>query len=218
MEPNVKYFFQHVQENSIYRLLILGIYCIIQKIHCRALRGLSMKLVTFNIRYDCSQDRENNFCHRKPLILAKIRQEAPVAPSGAASRVNASPRLSPPLTCLLPDAAWEKTDFDNSSNLVDKRVWSFLREASPMPRIKKAVRRQTLRTAFFMHNPSRKESIELSLVLPSCLRLLLPLQTGAHVMLSLLDFSNDALFGAATLKSSQSTLQRFVLFYANFRH
>lgn len=36
-----------------------------------------MKLVTFNIRYDCGQDRENNFCHRKPLILEKIRQEAP---------------------------------------------------------------------------------------------------------------------------------------------
>ena len=36
-----------------------------------------MKIVTFNIRYDCGQDGINNFCYRKPLILQKIRQEAP---------------------------------------------------------------------------------------------------------------------------------------------
>ncbi len=36
-----------------------------------------MKLVTYNIRYDCGHDGENNFCFRKPLILEKIRAEAP---------------------------------------------------------------------------------------------------------------------------------------------
>lgn len=36
-----------------------------------------MKLVTFNIRYDCGHDGKNNFCFRKPLILEKIRQESP---------------------------------------------------------------------------------------------------------------------------------------------
>ena len=36
-----------------------------------------MKLVTFNIRYDCGHDGENNFCFRKPLILDKIHKEAP---------------------------------------------------------------------------------------------------------------------------------------------
>ncbi|MBQ7840455.1 MAG: endonuclease/exonuclease/phosphatase family protein [Lachnospiraceae bacterium] len=36
-----------------------------------------MKFVTFNIRYDCNLDGENNFCFRKPLILKKIKQEKP---------------------------------------------------------------------------------------------------------------------------------------------
>ena len=54
--------------------------------------------------------------------------------------------------------------------------------------------------------------------LTSSFRLLLTLQAGADIMLSLLDFSNDALFGAATLKSSQSTIQRLVIFDANFCH
>ena len=36
-----------------------------------------MKLVTFNIRYDCGRDGENNFEFRKTLILQKIRQEMP---------------------------------------------------------------------------------------------------------------------------------------------
>lgn len=36
-----------------------------------------MKLVTFNIRYDCGHDGKNNFCHRKGLILEKIRAEQP---------------------------------------------------------------------------------------------------------------------------------------------
>lgn len=36
-----------------------------------------MKLVSFNIRYDCGRDGENNFCFRKPLILDKIRTEMP---------------------------------------------------------------------------------------------------------------------------------------------
>ena len=36
-----------------------------------------MKFVTFNIRCDYSQDGDNNFCFRKPLILEKIGQERP---------------------------------------------------------------------------------------------------------------------------------------------
>ena len=34
-----------------------------------------MKFVTFNIRYDCGADGDNNFDFRKPLILRKIREE-----------------------------------------------------------------------------------------------------------------------------------------------
>lgn len=36
-----------------------------------------MKVVTFNIRCDFGQDGDNNFCCRKPLILGKLRREAP---------------------------------------------------------------------------------------------------------------------------------------------
>ena len=36
-----------------------------------------MKIVTFNIRCDFGQDGGNNFCFRKPLILEKLRREAP---------------------------------------------------------------------------------------------------------------------------------------------
>ncbi len=36
-----------------------------------------MKLVTFNIRCDFGQDRENCFCRRRDLITAKIRREQP---------------------------------------------------------------------------------------------------------------------------------------------
>lgn len=36
-----------------------------------------MKFVTFNIRYDCGMDGENNFSFRKPFILEKIRKEEP---------------------------------------------------------------------------------------------------------------------------------------------
>ena len=60
--------------------------------------------------------------------------------------------------------------------------------------------------------------IELSLVLAGSFRLLLTLQAGADIMLALLNFGNNALLGAATLKATQSAFQRFVLLYANFRH
>ena len=60
--------------------------------------------------------------------------------------------------------------------------------------------------------------IELSLVLTGSFRLLLTLQAGADVMLALLNFSDDALLGAATLKATQSALQRLILLDANFRH
>ena len=66
--------------------------------------------------------------------------------------------------------------------------------------------------------PQYRKSIELSLILTGGLGLLLPLQAGAHVMLSLLDLGNDAFLGAAALESAKSAFQRFVLFHANFRH
>ena len=61
-------------------------------------------------------------------------------------------------------------------------------------------------------------SIELSLVLTGSFRLLLTLQAGAHVMLSLLDLLNNASLGAGTLEALQSRFQRFILFHVNFRH
>ena len=36
-----------------------------------------MKIVTFNIRYDCGKDGENNFEFRKDIILRTIRREMP---------------------------------------------------------------------------------------------------------------------------------------------
>ncbi|MFQ7550293.1 MAG: endonuclease/exonuclease/phosphatase family protein [Blautia marasmi] len=36
-----------------------------------------MKLVTFNIRCDFGQDKENCFCRRRELIAAKIQKEQP---------------------------------------------------------------------------------------------------------------------------------------------
>ena len=60
--------------------------------------------------------------------------------------------------------------------------------------------------------------IELSLVLTGGLGLLLTLQAGADVMLALLNFSDNALLGTATLETAQSALQRFVFLNANFRH
>ena len=60
--------------------------------------------------------------------------------------------------------------------------------------------------------------VELSLVLTGSFRLLLTLQAGADVMLTLLNFSDNALLGAAPLKTAQSALQRLVFLNANFRH
>ena len=60
--------------------------------------------------------------------------------------------------------------------------------------------------------------IELSLVLTGGLGLLLTLQAGADVVLALLNFSDNALLGAAPLKAAQCGLQRLVLLDANFRH
>ncbi len=36
-----------------------------------------MKLLTFNIRYDCGQDGENNYCFRAPFLLEKLKAERP---------------------------------------------------------------------------------------------------------------------------------------------
>ena len=67
------------------------------------------------------------------------------------------------------------------------------------------------------HN-ARGILIELSLVLTGSFRLLLTLQAGADVVLALLNFSDNALLGAATLKTAQCGLQRLVFLNANFRH
>src|SRR5699024_7875553 len=63
-----------------------------------------------------------------------------------------------------------------------------------------------------------RKSIELSLVLAGSFGLLLPLQAGTHIMLSLLDLLNNASLGAAALKALQCGLQRFIFLYVNFRH
>ena len=62
------------------------------------------------------------------------------------------------------------------------------------------------------------ESITSSLVFTSSFGLLLPLETRADIMLSLLDFSDNAVLLAASLEALQSTLQRLVLFDTDFRH
>ena len=64
----------------------------------------------------------------------------------------------------------------------------------------------------------RRASIELSLVLTSGLGLLLPLQAGAHIMLSLLNLLNDTGLGAGALEPLQSRFQRFIFLNVNFRH
>ena len=60
--------------------------------------------------------------------------------------------------------------------------------------------------------------VETLLVLTGSFRLLLTLQAGADVVLTLLNFGNNALLCTATLKTAQSALQRFVFLDANFRH
>ena len=70
----------------------------------------------------------------------------------------------------------------------------------------------------FLEHNSRGILVELSLVLTGSFRLLITLQAGADVMLALLNFSDDALLGAATLKATQSAFQRLVFLNANFRH
>lgn len=37
----------------------------------------TLKIVTFNIRYDCGHDGKNNFEYRKPYILKKIQEQSP---------------------------------------------------------------------------------------------------------------------------------------------
>ena len=54
--------------------------------------------------------------------------------------------------------------------------------------------------------------------LTSSFGLLLPLQAGADVMLTLLDLSNHAFLGTAALKALQRALQRLVFTYTDFRH
>ena len=71
----------------------------------------------------------------------------------------------------------------------------------------------------FAHKIKRDfQLVELSLVLTGSFRLLLTLQAGADVMLALLNFSDNALLGAAPLKAAQSALQRLVFLNTNFRH
>ena len=63
-----------------------------------------------------------------------------------------------------------------------------------------------------------EKSIASSLVLASGFALLLALETGAHVVLSLTDFLLDAGLLDAPLEPLECAFQRFVLFDANFRH
>ena len=63
-----------------------------------------------------------------------------------------------------------------------------------------------------------RESIELLSVLASSFRLLLTLQAGADIVLSLLDLSDDAGLGAAALEPLESILQGLAFLDANFRH
>ena len=65
--------------------------------------------------------------------------------------------------------------------------------------------RRHLSVTGFNPRTIKKKSIELSLVLTSSFRLLLPLQAGAYIMLSLLNFLDGASLLAAALKSLQST-------------
>ena len=67
---------------------------------------------------------------------------------------------------------------------------------------------------------SRKkgELVELLSVLASSFRLLLTLQAGAHIMFSLLDFSDNASLCTAALEPLESIFQGFAFLDANFRH
>ena len=82
--------------------------------------------------------------------------------------------------------------------------------------IKKALCRS--REPFARYEIGRKESIELLSVLASSFRLLLTLQAGAHIMFSLLDFSDNASLCTAALEPLESIFQGFAFLDANFRH
>ena len=74
------------------------------------------------------------------------------------------------------------------------------------------------REPFARYEIGRKESIELLSVLASSFRLLLTLQAGAHIMFSLLDFSDNASLCTAALEPLESIFQGFAFLDANFRH
>lgn len=62
-------------------------------------------------------------------------------------------------------------------------------------------------------------TILLSVLALACrFRLLFPSDTRLLVMFTLANFGHNAGFGARSLESSQSTVQRFIFFYTNFRH
>ena len=63
-----------------------------------------------------------------------------------------------------------------------------------------------------------EKSIASSLVLAGSFALLLALQAGADIMLSLANFLLDASFLNAALKTLKSILQGFILLDPNFRH
>ena len=58
----------------------------------------------------------------------------------------------------------------------------------------------------------------LILALTGCFGLLLALYAGLLIMFTLANFLNDAITCALALKTLQSTLQRLVLAYTDFRH
>ena len=92
----------------------------------------------------------------------------------------------------------------------------YAKEIGRTANIKKALCRS--REPFARYEIGRKESIELLSVLASSFRLLLTLQAGADIMLSLLDFSDNASLCTAALEPLESIFQGFAFLDANFRH
>ena len=65
---------------------------------------------------------------------------------------------------------------------------------------------------------STGKSIELLSVLPSSFRLLLTLQAGADIVLSLFDLGDHASLCTAALEPLERILKRLAFLNANFRH
>ena len=124
---------------------------------------------------------------------------------------GASARFRVPRASFLPILFWQ-----------DRKEWAaggmplLCKEKWQNSQYKKALCRS--REPFARYEIGRKESIELLSVLASSFRLLLTLQAGAHIMFSLLDFSDNASLCTAALEPLESIFQGFAFLDANFRH